>query len=101
MSPDQINGLFELVGGILLLLNSRRMYKDKEVKGVSLLPCLFFTSWGYWNMYFYPSLEAWWSFYGGIAVSVGNTVWISMVVYYKLHPAKNPEAPRPGGLNVP
>lgn len=83
MTPDHINGCFEFIGGVLLLLNCRRMYRDKEVKGMSIWPVMFFTSWGYWNVFFYPSLEQWWSFYGGLMVAVANTLWISMILYYR------------------
>ncbi len=97
MTPDMVNGLFEVIGGTLLFLNAWRIHKDKVVKGVSLLPCLFFTAWGYWNMYFYPAMDAWYSLYGGVVVASANTVWISMVIHYKLYPAKIQEAPRQHG----
>ncbi len=85
MSPDMINGLFEVVGGCFLLLNCRRIYKDREVKGTSVLPVIFFTSWGFWNLFFYPSMGAWYSFYGGMVIAAANTIWISLVVYYKAY----------------
>lgn len=91
MKPDHINGLFELIGGTLLILNCRRMYVDKEVKGVSIIPCVFFTSWGYWNLFFYPALNAWWSFYGAILVAITNSMWLGMVWYYRKFPNLSPK----------
>lgn len=85
MTPDMINGLFELIGGCFLLLNCWRIYKDREVKGTSIFPVIFFTSWGFWNLYFYPSMGAWYSFYGGMLIAAANTVWISLVIYYKAY----------------
>ncbi|KKM25998.1 hypothetical protein LCGC14_1589390, partial [marine sediment metagenome] len=36
MNPDQINACFEFFAGILLVMNVRRIYRDKEAKGVCL-----------------------------------------------------------------
>lgn len=79
---DFINGIYETIGGILLFLNCYRLYKDKEVKGVSLATCGFFASWGYWNLYFYPFYGAWLSTIGAAILTVANTIWIVMAIYY-------------------
>ena len=79
---DGINGLFESLGGILILLNCRQLYKDKQVKGVRVLTFSFFTAWGFWNLYYYPSLNQWLSFSGGVLIVIGNTLWVCMAVYY-------------------
>lgn len=79
---DLVNGLFELFGGILLCLNIRRLYKDKKVTGVSWIPVAFFTSWGLWNLYFYPALNCWASFVGGIVVVTANAAWLGMAWWY-------------------
>lgn len=84
MTPDMINGLFELTGGCFLLFNCWRIHKDRELKGVSIFPVVFFTSWGFWNLYFYPHIGAWYSFYGGVLIVIANIVWISLVIYYSL-----------------
>jgi len=83
MNPDQINGLFEFVGGILLCINCYNLYRYREIKGVSWFPVVFFTAWGYWNLYFYPSMNAWWSFYGGIFIVTVNTIWLIMLFMLK------------------
>lgn len=79
---DAINGCFEFMGAILLLLNVRRLLRDKRIAGVSLLPTAFFTAWGLWNMLYYPHLGQWWSFCGGVAVVVVNATWVALAVYY-------------------
>ena len=79
---DLTNGLFELVGGILLLLNVYRLHRDKRVIGVSWLPVAFFSAWGVWNLYFYPSLGCWWSFAGGVLVVAANTAWLGLLLWY-------------------
>jgi len=65
ISNDLINGSWELVGGGLLMRNCWLLYKEKQVKGVSAATTAFFTSWGMWNLVYYPSLDQWFSFAGG------------------------------------
>ncbi len=81
-TPDAINGIYETVGGFVLLLHCRQLYKDKKVRGVSLWPTLFFFTWGIWNLYYYPHLNQWWSFAGGIGLVCANCLWSCMLVYY-------------------
>lgn len=85
MTPlqDYVNGVFELVGGFILLLNCYRLYVDKQIKGVSVSVVAFFTLWGYWNLYYYPSLNQWCSFFGGVLIVIANTLWVSMAIYYR------------------
>lgn len=83
MTPDLINGVFETVGGLLLFLHSRRVVKDKEVKGVSVPPMLFFLGWGFWNLFYYPHLDQWFSFLGGCVILAGNILWVALVIHYK------------------
>ncbi len=85
MNNDLINGCFELFGGILLLLNVRRLYHDKNVRGVSVVTMSFFTLWGYWNLYYYPSLNQPLSLIGGVFLVAVSTVWVGMVAYYYRH----------------
>ena len=82
MWQDVVNACFELVGGALVFLNCHRLYKDKEVKGVNWQVIAFFTIWGYWNIIFYPSIGAWFSFVGGLLLALGNTFWITLYIYY-------------------
>ena len=43
----------------------------------------FFTSWGVWNLYYYPTLHQWASFVGGIFLVLGNGTWVIMAAYYE------------------
>lgn len=82
MLPDHINGLFEFAGGALLLKNVRALIRDKKISGISWLPVLFFSTWGLWNLYYYPSLGQWWSFTGGLFVCSANWLWLILLAYY-------------------
>lgn len=80
--PDIINGIFELTGGFFILKSILKLNEDKKVRGVHWIHAAFFAFWGYWNLYYYPYLEQWISFIGGIGVVTANTVWLGQMVYY-------------------
>jgi tetrahydromethanopterin S-methyltransferase subunit D len=79
---DLINGVFECIGGLLILISIYRLYKDKEVKGVSWVPTLFFTGWGLWNICFYFINGLLFSFIGGFIVATTSIIWLIQLVYY-------------------
>jgi hypothetical protein len=81
--PDVINGTFELLGGILLFTNVVQLFKDKQLKGVRIIPTALFMLWGYWNLFYYPNLNQWYSFIGGLVVVAANTVWVILAIYYR------------------
>lgn len=80
--PDIVNGLYESLASFFLLLSCFRLYKDKEVRGWSLSTQIFFTTWGYWNLWYYPHLNQWMSFVGGLFVILTNTTWTVLAIYY-------------------
>ncbi len=82
MIPDFINGMFECVAGFMILLHVLQLHKDKQVRGLHVVPVVFFTTWGFWNLYYYPHLDQWWSFAGGIFIVLMNVVWCLQIRYY-------------------
>lgn len=80
---DIINGCFEGFAGSFVCINCFRVYKDKKVRGASKIAVAFFTAWGFWNLYYYPSLEQWWSFVGGLGIVVANAVWLALMWKYR------------------
>jgi hypothetical protein len=82
-TPDAINGALEALAGVMVLNHCRTLYRDKQVRGVSLLSTCFFSVWGIWNLYYYPHLGQTLSFLGGFSVVTANTVWIAMMIYYR------------------
>lgn len=81
--PDVINGCFEFFGAPFIFLSILKLHKDKQVKGISWVHAIFFTLWGFWNLYYYPHLEQFISFAGGIAIVTANTIWLCQLIYYK------------------
>lgn len=80
--PDLINGLFESAGGLFILLSVLKLHRAKVVRGVSAIHVGFFSAWGYWNLFYYPHLDQWFSFAGGAALVAVNTFWLAQVWYY-------------------
>jgi hypothetical protein len=81
---DTINALFEAGGAVLLWLNVRRLYSDKRLLGISLVPTIWYTTWGAWNLVYYYGLGQLASWVAGIGVFMANAVWVSLAVYYGL-----------------
>ncbi len=79
---DNVNGIYEMGGAAALAWNCYRTYKDKEIKGISVVSMAFFLSWSYWNLYYYPSLNQWMSTVGAIVLVLFNTIWVSQAIYY-------------------
>lgn len=80
---DIINGLFELLAGVMILNHCRAVIRDKAVAGVSIISTIFFSLWGVWNLHYYPSLDQWWSFAGGLLIVAANFLWVSLLIKYR------------------
>ncbi len=80
--PDLINGMFEMLGGVAIMASILKLVKEKKVRGVHWLQAAFFASWGWWNLYYYPYLDQWASFTGGVFLMLTNSVWLWQMVYY-------------------
>jgi len=81
--PDLINGSFELLAGLFVLNHCRAVIRDKAVKGVSIISVGFFTSWGFWNLFYYPHLDQWLSFFGGLFIVAANSIWVLLLLKYR------------------
>lgn len=79
---DYINAIFEFSGAFFIYLSIRRLYQQKLVRGVHWGTTAFFSVWGLWNLYYYPSLDQWASFAGGVAICATNAIYLSMIFYY-------------------
>lgn len=82
MTPDIINSIFEFVAAGSVLISVRQILKDREVKGVAWLGCLFMPVWSFWNIYFYASLAQGWSLLAALSMSVAETIYVILLIYY-------------------
>lgn len=80
--PDIINAGFEFGAGFAVLHHCFTLYEHKQARGVSPLAVLFFTLWGVWNLFYYPHLGQFWSFAGGIFITLANTAYVCMLWVY-------------------
>jgi hypothetical protein len=81
--PDLVNALFELGGGLFVLNHCRAVLRDKAVAGVSTVSAAFFALWGFWNLYYYPHLEQWFSFTAGVLIVAANVWWVCLLIKYR------------------
>ena len=81
--PDVINGGIEFLASFMVLNHCRVLIRDKAVAGVSILSTACFALWGGWNLFYYPHLDQWWSFAGGIGVMLANTLYIVLLLKYR------------------
>ena len=82
MNIDIINGLFECLGAAFIMLSVHKLAREKLVRGVSYWHISFFMMWGFWNLYYYPQLEQWFSVIGGILLVTTNVVYVGQLIWY-------------------
>ena len=83
MNLDLINGLFEIMAGLMILNNCRVLAKQKHVSGVSVISTAFFFLWGLWNLHYYPSLGQTYSYFAGMLIAVANLIWVVLMLKYR------------------
>lgn len=83
VTPDFINGCFELAGAMFILNHCRVLYNDKKVAGVSVVSVMFFVAWGFFNLFYYPSLNQFWSFWAAVIMVGCNLIWVVLLIYYR------------------
>jgi len=79
---DMINSVFFFSSSVFVMLNVIKLVQDKEIKGVRLLPGLFFSISTIWGIYYYGQLLQYISLIGIAFLAIANTLWIALAVYY-------------------
>lgn len=82
ISPDSINATFEVCGAVAVWMNFWAMVKDKGYAGTRLPMMIFFTSWGFWNLYFYSHLAQALSLYASLLLTSGNCAVVAAMAYF-------------------
>jgi len=81
--PDIVNGIYELFGAPFIFLSILKLHREKQASGISWIHACFFASWGFWNLFYYPHLDQWCSFVGGIMIVIANTIWLGQLLFYR------------------
>jgi len=81
-TADAFNSLFEFFGTFFILKSVLRLHRDKMVRGIAWEQVAFWTFWGYCNIYYYWAMESTLSWWAGMLVTLVNTVYVSMLLYY-------------------
>lgn len=90
---DYINAAFEAAAGVFVLNHCRVLLRDRETRGVSIVSTAFFMVWGFWNVFYYPTLQQPFSAAAGVFVAVANAIYIGLMVHFKreVKPAPMPK----------
>lgn len=80
---DLINAIYEGGASLAILNHCRVLNKQKQVHGTSIISIVFFTSWGFWNMYYYNSLGQTFSWAAGFAVCFVNCYYVYLLMKYR------------------
>lgn len=83
---DLVNATFEGLMAPAVLASVVKLWRDKRVLGYHWFTLAVPTTWGFWNLYYYPWLGQPASFWAGLAVVSANTVFLSMLIYYLRRP---------------
>lgn len=87
MTPDLINGLIQLIGAGFTWRNFLQLHRDRVLAGVYWPTTAFFSAWGFWNLYYFPALDQWFSLAGGILLVAGNLAWVVVAIDVKIQEA--------------
>ncbi len=86
--PDLINSLFEFGGIFFIFGHIRAVMKDKFVAGVYVPAHVFFSLWGYWNIFYYWNLSQWASLLAGTMLALINTYYTYLLFKYSKNKEK-------------
>ena len=79
---DLVNAFFEGGMAFAVVPSILVLYKAKMLSGLHWFHIAFPTVWGFWNLYYYPWLGQWASFWAGLSIVTVNIVYLSMLFYY-------------------
>ena len=82
MTMDQTNACFELMGAAFMIPSLIKAYKEKVIQGVSILTPIFFSCWGIFNVFYYPSIFQFYSGMAAIMLFSINLIWLYQVIVY-------------------
>jgi len=88
---DLINAAFEYGGTVAVVPSIAAILRDKRVHGLSALTPMFFASWGWWNLFYYPHLHQPMSAIGAVFLAGANSLYLFLVVKYGKGSRRHPD----------
>ena len=79
---DLIHGTFGIAITIFTILNIIKLYKDKKVRGVSILFPIYLCIFNTWNIFYLFNLHQILASISGILVLIVNSIWLGQMIYY-------------------
>lgn len=79
---DLIHGLFGIVAAVFTLLNVLKLYRDKKVRGISIIFMFYLCSFNVWNIFYLFSLQQTLGAVSGLFVLAANIIWFGQMIYY-------------------
>jgi len=80
---DMINALFELGGALAIIPSIKAALRDKQIMGLSIWSTVFFASWGWWNLIYYPHLDQMLSACAALLLAITNSIYLCLIWKYK------------------
>ena len=80
---DLVNALFLLGATLFMGLNILQLYKDKLVRGVSVLPFIYFLLWNLYSLYYLVHLNQLVSFVLEFAFLCVSLFYVCQILHYK------------------
>lgn len=71
-----------LACALVCFLNVRRLWIDKTVKGVSLIPTLVFITTNLFEVAYFGLAHDWLPVMGALAMLIANVAWLVLAVFY-------------------
>ena len=84
MNNDIVMATFQVGACFFLILSILTIFRDRDLKGVSVWMIGFFTLWtvyGSWNWY---HLDQFWSFATSVTMGILYAIWLSLAIFTKI-----------------
>lgn len=85
MNQDHIMSVFEIGAIISWTANIHILWKDKQVRGVSLAAQVFWLAYGIVQVYFAASLRQFWATLSFTICAAATSIYVALAFYYKNH----------------
>lgn len=86
MNNDLINFSFQIIFTVCIWCNVLKLFKDKSVRGVSLIVSLFYCLAPIWTAYYFFALKQDFSIISSLLMFSGNSTWLILALYYRYKP---------------